>query len=152
MVSISADTLRISSHVKANVTVTSDTPFNAYEARGYYASDRYGRGIGFCLLSDDEAAENGVAELPVAVNTVSFDVEASELQDTEGVFRIAVFVRDENGVWDDTCTLLTASGETVYGSDGCKILAKRDGSGTDESFGSAYSGAQINNFVNEVQK
>ena len=150
MVSISVDRSRISTHYKATVTVTSDTPFKAYEARGSLADDKHGRGTGFCLLGDDADAVNGVVTLPSAVNTVSFDVESAELCDIDGDYRISVFTMDENGVWDDTCVLLTASDEELFGSDGKKILAKRNGSGADESYMSAYSGEQINNFVNEV--
>ena len=150
MVSISVDRSRISTHYKATVTVTSDTPFSAYEARGSYADEKYGRGIGYCLLSDDNATGNGVVSLASAVTSVSFDVESSELCDADGDYRISVFTMNTDGVWDDTCLLLTSSGEELYGSDGRKILARRNGSGTDERCISAYSGAQINNFTEEV--
>ena len=152
MVSITVDRIRISSNLKATVTITSDTPFIAYEARGYYAGEKYGRGIGYCLLSDDKTTTNGVVTLASAVSSVSFDVESAELDDIEGDYRISVFVMDSNGVWDDTCVLYSSSGEVMLGSDGKKICAKRNGSGTDASYISAYSGAQINNFVNEVLK
>ena len=41
MVSISVDRSRISTHYKATVIVTSDTPFIAYEARGSHADEKY---------------------------------------------------------------------------------------------------------------
>ncbi len=150
MVSISVDRNRISEHFKATVTVTSDTPFTAYEARGYYAGDIYGRGIGYCLLSDDLTVADGVVTLSSAVTTVTFDVEAKELGYADGDYRICVFVKTENGNWDDTCQLYTSAGEAVVDSEGRNVLAKRNGSGSDEAYASAYSGKAINDFITEV--
>lgn len=152
MLSITVDRTRISENLKATVTVTSDTPFTAYEARGTEAGQAYGRGTGYCLLSDDITADNGVVTLAQAVTTVSFDIEAAELDYADGEYRISVFVRDENGVWSDCCQLYTSASEAVTDADGKNVLAKRDGSGTDESYVSAYSGNDIDSFITEVLK
>lgn len=149
MLTVSVDRDRLSAVFKANVTVVSDSEFTAIEARATKVGAAYGRGVGVCLLSDDVTASSGVVSLGSAVKTYSFDVESSELQ-TDGEYRVSVYVMDASGVWNDTCALYTSSGEAVVGSDGVYILAKRDGSGTDSSYTSAYSGADIDEFVGKV--
>ncbi len=149
MLTISIDRNRISNHFKATVTVQSDEPVYAYEARATKSGQPYGRSVGCDLLSDDVSASNGIVTLSTPANSFSFDIESSELQ-TDGDYRISVYVRDESGVWNDCCQLYTSSSEAVRDSSGAYVLAKRDGSGTDALYTSAYSGNDINNFVTEV--
>lgn len=148
MLTISIDRSRISHHFKANVIVQSDVPFTAYEARATITNESYGKGIGFDLLSDDSSSSGGVVTLSSPVTSVSFDVESYELE-ADGNYRISVYVRDESEVWNDCCQLYTSSGEEVKDSDGRNVLAKRE-DGTQQSYTSAYSGNEINNFITEV--
>lgn len=149
MLTISIDRNRISHHFKANVIVQSDVPFTAYEARATITNESYGKGNGFDLLSDDSSSFNGVVTLGTPVTSVSFDVESYELE-ADGDYRISVYVRDESGVWNDCCQLYTSASETVRDSNGAYVLVKRNGSGTDASYKSAYSENDINNFITEV--
>ena len=142
MLTISIDRNRISTHFKATVTVH-------YEARATKQGQPYGRSVGYDLLSDDASASNGIVTLSTPVSSFSFDIESSELQ-TDGDYRISVYVRNKDGVWNDCCQLYTSSSEAVRDSNGAYVLAKCDGSGTDSSYKSAYSGNDINNFVTEV--
>lgn len=146
---VTIDRNRISSHLKATVTVISDTPFSAIEARATKKGSGFGRGVGICLLSDDESASEGVITLPSAVNSYTFDAECSEIM-TDGEYRISVFVMNTNDTWSDCSALLTNSSEVIYGKDSKKLLIERDGSGTDEVYISAYSGADIDGFITEV--
>ena len=100
MLTISIDRNRISNHFKANVSVNSDVPVTAYEARATKINEAYGKGIGYNLLSDDATALNGVVNLEMPVKTFSFDIESSKLQ-ADGNYRISVYVRNENGMWKD---------------------------------------------------
>ncbi|MBR3868069.1 MAG: hypothetical protein IKM66_02020 [Clostridia bacterium] len=149
MLTISIDRNRISTHFKATVTVHSDESVYAYEARATKQGQPYGRSVGYDLLSDDASASNGIVTLSTPVSSFSFDIESSELQ-TDGDYRISVYVRNKDGVWNDCCQLYTSSSEAVRDSNGAYVLAKCDGSGTDSSYKSAYSGNDINNFVTEV--
>lgn len=149
MLTITVDRNRISPHYKATVNVSSDEPIRAYEARATKSGEAFGRGVGFDLLSDDASALNGVVTLSSAVTSFSFDIESAELS-SDGDYLISVFVRDENGVWNDCSALFTSASQPVRDSSGAYILAKRSGSGTDTSYQSAYTGDQINNFVSEV--
>lgn len=149
MAEVTIDRNRISSLFKATVTITSDTPFTAIEARATKKGSGFGKGTGICLLSDDETASDGVFTLPSAVKSYTFDAECSEIM-TDGEYRISVFVMDENGTWSDCSALLTTTSEEIYDKDRAVLFLKRDGSGTDETYISAYSGADIDSFITEV--
>ena len=138
MKTISFDRRRISSYLKSTVTVSSDEPFCAVEARATKVNSNFGKGIGQDLLSDDASAVNGVVTLPSAVTSYSFDVEYPELL-TDGEYRISVYLMNEAGEWDDTSMLLTNDGKTVTDKSGAVIRVRRDGRGKDESYHSAYS-------------
>lgn len=148
MTSITTDRNKVSPHLKATVTVVSDSVFYAVEARATKQGEPFGRGIGFDLLVDDAAASNGVVTFSQGVNTFDFDIEASELS-SDGEYRISVFVRDASGVWNDCGQLYTKDSQAVKDKNGANILAKRT-AGTDESYKSAYSGDVINHFITEV--
>lgn len=149
MINVTIDRNRISNRFKATVNVTSDKPFTAVEGRATKKGTAFGKGTGICLLSDDTATANGIVTLPSAVNNYSFDVECSEIL-TDGEYRISVFVQTEDGKWNDCSALLTSADETVYAKNSDVILVKRNGSGTDETYKSAFSGDAINEFVSEV--
>ena len=149
MTSISVDNNRISNHIKGTITVLSDEPFYAIEARATKKGSDFGRGTGYDLLSDDASAVNGIVTFPSAVTSYTFDVECSELL-TDGEYRISVYVLNEANVWDDTSVLLTSDGKTVTDKTGAVIRVQRNGSGVDEVYTSAYSGDAINNFIAEV--
>ena len=149
VIDITIDRNRISNHFKATVNVTSDLPFIAIEARATHYGAAFGKGIGICLLSDDATSSNGVVTLPSAVKSYTFDAESNEIQ-TDGVYRITIFVKTEDGKWNDGSALYTSSGEKVFDSAGASVFAKRDGSGTDDMYTSAYSGDVINSFISEV--
>lgn len=149
MLTIKVDRNRISPSFKATVNVQSDKPIMAYEARATKSGEAFGRGVGFDLLSDDASASNGVVTLSSSVTSFSFDIESTELS-SDGSYRISVFVKDVNGVWNDCSALYTSASQPVRDSSGAYVLAKRSGSGTDTTYKSAYTGNQINNFVSEV--
>lgn len=149
MLTIAVDRNRISPHYKATVNVQSDEPIMAYEARATKSGEAFGRGVGFDLLSDDTSASNGVVTLPSAATSFSFDIESTELA-ADGAYRVSVFVKDANGVWNDCSALYTSASQPVRDSSGAYVMAKRSGSGTDTTYKSAYTGDQINNFVSEV--
>lgn len=149
MLTISIDRNRISYSFKATVTVKSDEPVYAYEARATKQGQPYGRSVGYDLLSDDASASNGIVTLSTPVSSFSFDIESDELS-SDGDYRISVYVRNEEGVWNDCCQLYSSSSEAVRDSNGAYVLVKRNGSGTDTSYKSAYSGNDINNFITEV--
>ena len=149
MITVVIDRHRISRHFKSKVSVTSDVPIRAYEARAAVTGQPYGKGIGYDLLGDDLSLTNGVVELAKAVTSFSFDVESAELA-ADGDYRICVYVRDEDGVWNDCCQLYTSSSETVIDSRGDYVLIKRAGNGTDTSYKSLFSGNDIDNFIAEV--
>lgn len=149
MLTILIDRNRISNYLKATVSVNSDVPVTAYEARGTKNGESYGRGIGYNLLSDDVSTSNGVVNLSSPANSFSFDIESAELA-ADGEYRISVYVRNENGVWNDCCQLYTYDSETVRDSNGDYVLVKRTGNGTDDSYKSVFTGNDINNFVTEV--
>ncbi|MBR5232978.1 MAG: hypothetical protein IKW03_02090 [Clostridia bacterium] len=149
MIDITIDRNRISSFFKAEINVTSDVPFTSIEARATKTGSAFGRRTGICLLRDDVTLSDGVVNLPSAVNEYSFDAECAEIQ-TDGEYRISVFVLTEDGKWNDGSVFLSLSGETVVDSDGALIFVKRDGSGTDETYRSAYSGNDYNSFISEV--
>lgn len=149
MIDITIDRNRISNHFKATVTVTSDLPFIAIEARATHYGAAFGKGIGICLLSDDATSSNGVVTLPSAVKSYNFDAESNEIQ-TDGVYRITIFVKTEDGKWNDGSALYTSSGEKVFDSTGASVFTKRDGSGIDDMYISAYTGDIINSFISEV--
>lgn len=150
MLTVTADRNRISENYKATVTVVADTPFAAIEARATENGSAYGRGIGYDMLSDDNSSDSGVITFADAVTEYSFDVECSELGYLDGNYRISVFVMDSDGIWSDCCALYTNASEQVKDSQGDAVLVKRTGTGTDESYTSAYSGADIDNFISEV--
>lgn len=149
MTTVTIDRNRISEFLKATVNVESDIPFIAVEARATKKGSGFGRGIGICLLSDDATASDGVVALPSAVSNFIFDAQCSEFL-TDGEYRISVFVQTEDGKWNDGSALLTSSGEKVYDKNGVCVLVKKNGTGTDETYKSTYSGDVINNFISEV--
>lgn len=149
MLTVTTDRNRISAHFKGTVTVISDVPIMAYEARATKSGEPWGRGIGHDLLSDDAVSVNGVVALSAAVKTFSFDIEAEELS-SDGDYRISVYVMDPSGIWNDCCNLFTNASQAVIDKNGAAVLAKRNGTGTDESYTSAYSGTEIDNFISEV--
>lgn len=149
MVTVTIDRNRISNFFKATVNVTSDKPFVLIEARATKKGSGFGRGVGICLLSDDVTTLNGVVTLPSAVKNFTFDAESGEIL-TDGEYRISIFVLTEDGKWNDGSALLTSLSEEVFDSNGDKVFVKRNGSGTDETYKSAYSGDVINSFISEV--
>lgn len=149
MLTISIDRNRISNHFKATVSVVSDMPVTAYEARATKIGQPYGRGLGYDLLSDDVTLSNGVVTLASAVSSFSFDIESAELS-ADGEYRIGIYVKNESGVWNDCCQLHTSASEAVIDSNNDYVLIKRTGNGTDNLYKSAYSGNDINNFITEV--
>lgn len=149
MLTISVDRNRISKNFKAVVSVNSDVPIIAYEARATRSGEAYGRGRGYDLLADDKTSANGVVTISAPVSAFSFDIESTELA-SDGKYRISIYVMNENGVWNDCCQLYTSSSEEIKDSNGDNVLVKRNGNGTDASYTSAYSGNDINNFVTEV--
>ena len=86
--------------------------------------------------------------LSAPVNEFSFDVEKTELF-SDGEYRISVFLRNTDGVWNDCSALLTSQGENLVDSLGRKMFAKRN-VGTEETYISAYDGTVIDNFITEV--
>ena len=149
VIDITIDRNRISNYFKGTVNVSSDRPFTAIEARATRTGSAFGKGTGLCLLSDDDATATGVVTFSSAVNSYSFDIECSEII-TDGDYRISVYIRTEDGKWNDAAVFQTSSSETVVTSDGYRILVKRNSSGTDETYTSAYTGKNINNFISEV--
>lgn len=149
MINVTIDRNRISNYFKATAEVLSDVPFIAIQARATKKGSAFGPGTGICLLNDDTVTVNGVVTLPSAVNNYSFDVECSEIL-TDGEYRISVFVLTEDGKWNDSSVLLTSADETVYDKNSAVVSVKRNGSGTDETYKTAYSGDIINNFISEV--
>ena len=149
MITITIDRNRISNHFKANVSVNSDVPVTAYEARATLIGERYGKGIGYDLLSDDIASSNGVVNLSSPVSSFSFDIESAELS-ADGEYRIVVYVKNESGVWNDCCQFYTSASEVIRDSNNDYVLAKRTGIGTDTLYKSTFTGNDINNFVTEV--
>lgn len=149
MLNITVDKDRISKTLKASVTVTSDENFTAVEARATKNGSAYGRGVGLCLLSDDATTSDGVVTFASALKSYSFDVESAELE-TDGDYRISVYVMNEDGIWNDTYQLYTNASEAVIDSNGKYVLAKRNGTGTDTSYTSSYSGEEIDDFITEV--
>lgn len=149
MLTITVDRNRISPYCKATVNVQSDEPIIAYEARATKSGESFGRGVGYDLLSDDATASNGVVTLSSSAKSFSFDIESTELL-SDGAYRISVFVKDENDVWNDCSALYTSASQPVRDANGAYVLAKRSGAGTDTSYKSAYTGDQINNFISEV--
>ncbi len=148
MLTIQTDRNRISNHFKASVRVISDEAVYAYEARATRQDEPFGRGIGYDLLSDDTESSNGVVTLTSPLKELTFDIESSELL-SDGDYRISIYVMNGDGVWNDTSQLYTSSGEEVKDSDGRNVLVKRE-DGTQQSYTSAYSGNEINNFITEV--
>lgn len=155
MLTFSTDRSRISDNFKANVTVNSDSPFDAFEVRATKIGEPYMRGVGYDLLGDDESEicyyQNGTAYLYEAVTSFSFDIESSELE-KDGEYRISVYVRNENGVWNDVCPLYTKTEQLIVDSDGAYIFIQRLGLGIDDSYTSVFSGDDINSFIAEVLK
>ena len=149
MINVTIDRNRISEHFKATVTVTSDEAFTKVEARATKKGSAFGKGMGICLLGDDAVSSDGVVTLSSAVKSFVFDAESNEIL-TDGEYRISVFVLTEDGKWNDGAALLTSSGATVFDKNGAVVHVKRNGSGTDEVYQSAYSGDDINNFISEV--
>lgn len=149
MLEINIDRNIISAHLKCTVSVNSDTPVKAYEARATKTGEAWGRGIGYDLLEDDTASVNGVVTPEKTVGSFSFDIESHELS-SDGEYRITVYIMDSNGVWNDCCNLFTNASEAVKDKNGAYVLAKRNGNGRDDSYKSAYSGAQIDNFISGV--
>lgn len=148
MLTIQTDRNRISNHFKATVRVMSDESVYAYEARATRQGEPFGRGVGYDLLTDDTSSANGVVTLTSPATELIFDIESSELS-SDGDYRICIYVMNGDGVWNDTCQLYTSSGEEVKDSDGRNVLVKRE-DGTQQSYVSAYSGTDINNFIAEV--
>ena len=149
VVEITIDRNRISNYFKATVNVVSDIPFTAVEARATPYGATFGKGIGICLLSDDAATSDGVVTFSESVNNFTFDAQADELL-SDGEYMISVFVLTEDGKWNDGSGLYTSSGEIVSDSQGKSVFTKRNGSGTDDIYISAYSGDTINSFISEV--
>lgn len=149
MLYITVDRNTVSKRFKAKVSVASDEDFFAIEARATKIDAPYGKGIGLCLLSDDSVTENGVLTFNNEMNVYSFDVESKEL-DADGEYRIGVYVKNADGVWNDTCSLFTNSRETVVDSQGKVILVQRDSTGTDTCYESVNSGLTIDFFITEV--
>ena len=149
MQTISIDRRKISNVFKATVTVQSDESVHACEARATKTGQPYGKGIGYDLMSDDASATNGIVAFSNPVSSFVFDIESPELE-SDGDYRISVYVMNADGVWNDCCQLYTSSAETVRDSQGAYVLVKRDGSGSDASYTSAYPGNDINKFVTEV--
>ena len=149
MIKVTIDRNRISSRFKATVNISADKLFTCVEGRATKKGSAFGRGTGICLLSDDSATTNGVVTLPSAVDNYSFDVECGEIL-TDGEYRISVFVMTEDGKWNDCSVLLTSADETLCDKNADVILVKRNGSGTDETYKSAFSGDVINEFISEV--
>ncbi len=148
MAQVTTDRSSISPYFKATVTVTSETPFYALEARATRVGEPWCKGVGLCLLSDDVTASNGEVALN-GVTSFTFDIESTELN-ADGNYKISVYTKNADGVWNDTAVLYTSFNEKVKDSTGKDICVKRNGSGTDESYVSAYSGSEINNFIAEV--
>ena len=149
MITVMIDRNRISRHLKANVTVNSDVQITAYEARATKVGNSYGKGIGYDLLSDDISSVNGVVSMQNPAKSFGFDIESTELS-SDGDYRISVYVKDSNDVWNDCCQLYTASSEPVVDSEGKYILVKRAGNGTDTLYKSVFSGKDIDSFIKEV--
>lgn len=149
MLTISIDRNKISSHFKASVSVVSDTAIDAYEARATLFGAPYGRGVGYDLISDDAAAADGAAPLSPAAASFSFDVEAAELP-SDGKYRISVYVRDTNGIWNDCDYLVTKTADAVRDSSGAYVQVKRTSASINTFYQSAYTGDEINNFITEA--
>ena len=151
MITIKTDRKKISRYLKTTVTVSSDMKITAYEARATKNSMPYGMGIGYNLLGDDVSLTDGIVIPAMPVTSFSFDVEFSELG-SDGDYRISIFVRNEDGIWNYCCLLYTSDSEKITDANGAYILAKRNGQGTDELYTSVFSGKDINDFVTEVLK
>lgn len=152
MITVAVNNSRIGPNKKASISVYSDNDFfNGIEARATAEGAPYGRGWGYDLLKDDYQTENGVLPLNEVTDLFNFDAEADELG-SDGIYRISVYVRNLSGIWNDCCGLYINTNERVKDSGGSYVLAKRDGSGTDEQYISAYSGDDIDNFVSGVLK
>ncbi|MBO5935663.1 MAG: hypothetical protein J6Q94_09285 [Clostridia bacterium] len=149
MLTISIDRRKISTLFKATVTVQSDEAVYACEARATKTGQPYGKGIGYDLLSDDISVSDGIVTFGNPVSSFAFDIESPELE-ADGDYRISIYVMNADGVWNDCCQLYTSSADAVRDSQGAYVLVKRDGSGSDSSYTSAYSGNDINKFVTEV--
>lgn len=152
MLTITVDNTKIGVNKKANVNVYCDNDFfNGIEARATIEGEPYGKGFGYDLLKEDYGAENGVLTFDDVTDSFNFDVEAGDLGG-DGKYRISVYIRNLFNIWNDCCSLYINTNERVKDTGGSYVLVKRDGSGTDEKYISAYTGEEIDYFVSEVLK
>ena len=153
MPDIIIDRQKISSHFKANVTVISDFEFVAVEVRATKTGEPYMKGCGYDLISDDRSeeyyTENGIAYTYEPVTSISFDIESSELRG-DGEYRISIYLKNTDGVWNDVCGLYTNASEAIVDCNGKYIFAQRNMTGVDKSYISVFSGEETDNFVSEV--
>lgn len=99
VVTLSPDKEKINGNGTVTVSVSTDIPASAFEARATLLNASYGRGIGINLISDDLAVDAaGVHTFSTPVTSWSFDVAYSEIA-ADGTYRISVYARNANGVW-----------------------------------------------------
>lgn len=153
MPEIVIDRYKISSHLKANVNVNSDFEFIAFEVRATKTGEPYMRGCGYDLISDDTAEsyyiDNSIAYTYEPLKNISFDIESVELAG-DGEYRISVYLKNTDGIWNDVCCLYTNTYQLLVDSNGSYVCAQRNATGTDENYISVFNGGEIENFIKEV--
>ena len=99
VITVSPDKEKINGSGLVAVSVTTDIPASAFEARATLLNASYGRGIGINLISDDlDVDAAGVHTFSTPTSSWSFDVAYSEIAN-DGAYRISVYARNANGVW-----------------------------------------------------
>lgn len=99
-----------------SVSFTADQYCAAFECRATKEGEDYGVGKGE-LIASFSAIQAGVPQ--------KFSVSSSFLTRGDGVYRISLFAKGQNGSWNDNHKFITSNGLDLISSDGKTFLCVR---------------------------
>ncbi len=98
------------------VAFSADRAYTAFECRATKAGEEWGRGTGV-LVAAFSATPAGVVR--------SFEVYDRFLTDGDGVYRLGLYARGEDGSWNDNTAFLPRGAGGLFTGDGKSFLCMK---------------------------
>lgn len=117
-ISFRKDFNKVSAGRYVTVVFSADAAYIQFEARATRANAEYGVGIGTLVASFSYTP---------AETERTFEIYNTNLLEGDGLYRLSLFARGEDGSWNDDVAFYTSEQEPVMTSDGKSYLVQKEG-------------------------
>ena len=114
-ISFTRDFDKVSKKQHITVHFSSDIAYEQFEARATKDGSEYGVGIGALIASFSYTPQE---------TERTFEIYDASLLEGDGLYRLSLFAKSEDGTWNDGQAFFTVNNEPVYTLDGYQFLTQ----------------------------